>query len=376
MRGGEASMRVTVFGAGNIGLCLACVLAGKVETILYTERPASPRERFRLFYEDRSPRDVDVAVTGSLDEAMGSDLLLCTYPAFLRRDFLARVAPSAHAGQRLGFVPGYGGAEFPARPLLERDVTVFGLQRVPYVARSSWSDREAHVLSAKDRLYVAAIPRGETAPAAGLLERLLGIPCTCLAGYLPVTLVPSNPLLHTVGSYRVLDGGRRELSFDGPVPFYAGWDDETSDMLLAFDDELQSVCASLAPLETSEVVSLRDYYESPDTSAMTRKLKSIKAFEAVRAPLAPCDDGRWRVDLGNRMFAEDLPFGVAVIKGFALLGGVETPVVDEVLNFYSRLGGPTYFGPDGSLTEAAAVTGAPQANGIHTLDELSSFYSL
>lgn len=367
-------MRITVFGAGNMGLCLACALGDRADVVLYTERPSRPRERFTLYYEDRGPRDVEVSITASIEEAMGSDLLLCTYPAFLRHDFVDRIAPLVRPGQQLGFVPGYGGAEFFALDLVGRGVTVFGFQRVPYVARSSWQDREAHVLSAKDRLFVAAVPADKTGEVAGEMERLLDIPCTALSNYVPVTLVPSNPLLHTVGSYRVLDGGKEELSFDGPVPFYAGWDDATSEMLLAFDDELQAVCTALAPLETSEVVPLREYYEAPDAAAMTAKLKSIKAFEAVRAPLSE-QDGAWKADLSNRMFAEDLPYGVAVIKGFALLGGVETPVVDEILRFYERLGGPVFFNGDGSLTAEGELTGAPQASGINTREDLVAFYA-
>lgn len=51
--------------------------------------------------------------------------------------------------------------------------------------------------------------------------------------------------------------------------FYEQWNDDTSRFLLAYDDELQAICRALAPLDLSEVVSLREYYESPTPEVMT-----------------------------------------------------------------------------------------------------------
>ena len=131
--------------------------------------------------------------------------------------------------------------------------------------------------------------------------------------------------------------------------FYEQWNDGTSRFLLAYDDELQAICRALAPLDLSEVVSLREYYESPTPEAMTRKMKSIRAFEAVKVPLSPTEDGAFLPNWNDRMFTEDYPFGVAIIKDIATMAGVQTPTIDTLLDFYRAQTGISYLNADGAL---------------------------
>lgn len=367
-------MKVTVFGAGNMGLTIMGALAGRADAILYTKRAETNRTSIEFAYEEQSPCCIEFAVTNSLDRALESEILLCTYPAFMRGDFIGDIAPLCRSGQALGFVPGYGGAEFHAKEMIERGITIFGLQRVPYVARSNWNNREARVLSAKDAIYVAALPKRKAGDIARMLELLLGIPTVPLKEYIATTLVPSNPLLHTVGLYTLFNDHDPSEPFPNRLKFYEEWSDETSSLLLEFDDELQEICRALTPLDASEVASLRTYYEAPTIQLMTAKLKSIKAFEIVQAPLILCDDG-YRIDFENRMFTEDFPFGVAVIKAIGLLTDVATPVADVLLDFHRTKRGIRYFNDDGTLTPYAQNTGIPQAHGIQNLEELISFYA-
>lgn len=366
-------MKVTVFGAGNMGLAIMGALAGKVDAVLYTRRAETGFGSLEFTYEDQLPRHVEFTVTNSLEEALESEILLCTYPAFMRANFISDIAHLCRDGQELGFVPGYGGAEFNAKELIDRGVTIFGLQRVPYVARSSWDDCKAHVISAKDAVYVASLPKGKTKAIACKLESLLGIPAVPLKEYIATTLVPSNPLLHTSGVYTLFKDHDPDDLFPSELKFYEEWNDETSSFLLAFDDELQEVCRALAPLDASEVVSLRAYYEAPTAELMTAKLKSIKAFDIVRAPLKTCGNA-YRIDFENRMFTEDFPFGVAVIKAIGQLANVATPAADALLDFYQTKRAIRYFNDDGSLAPCAQDTGIPQAHGIKTLEELIKFY--
>lgn len=104
------------------------------------------------------------------------------------------------------------------------------------------------------------------------------------------------------------------------------------------------------------MVSLREYYESPTPEAMTRKLKSIRAFEAVKVPLSPTEDGTFLPNWNDRMFTEDYPFGVAIIKDIASMVGVQTPTIDTLLDFYRAQTGTSYLN---SLTVLPAKTLAP-----------------
>lgn len=367
-------MVISVFGAGNLGLACCAKLSRNHRVTLYTQRPHHQREEIRFEDEGAPAETAAFSVTDSLEEACNAELILCTYPAFLRQQFVADITPFIKPGTLLGFVPGYGGIEYFCQDLIRHGVTVFGFQRVPYVCRSNWNERFAQILSAKAELFVAALPKTETASVAALVQSLFSIPTQGLKEFLAVTLVPSNPLLHTSGAYGIFKDYQPGNTYPEQLMFYEQWNDDTSRFLLAYDDELQTICQALAPLDLSEVVSLRTYYESPTPEAMTQKLKSIKAFEVVKAPMRPTEDGAFVPNWDDRMFTEDYPFGVAIIKDIATLAGVPTPTVDTLLDFYRRQTGIAYLDADGRALKDASASAMPRTFGLDSLQALIQFY--
>lgn len=367
-------MVVCIVGAGNIGLGMAGVIAltGRHEVRVYTRSPFDVND-FVLYDAEADQEHSGLPVTSytSLEEAVkGADYVFCTYPAFLRKAFVEELTPYAVPGMRIGFVPGYGGAEYMCADLIRKGVEVFGLQRVPFVARQEGKKRAA-VLSRKKELFVASIPAKSLQSVCDDLFDFLGIPCTPLREYMAVTLAPSNPLLHLTGLWNVFRNWHEGEVFETPLKFYEEWNDETSEMLLRYDDELQEICRKL-PNDMSEVVSLREYYESPTAEAMTKKLKSIKAFEVVEVPLEKTSEG-YVPDFNSRMFVEDYPFGIAIIKYFAVMTDTQTPAIDEILALYERLTGTCYY--EGSREgKDIALSGVPSNYGFKSVSEVFDFY--
>lgn len=370
-------MKVTVVGAGNMGLAMTAYMAinHKAEVTLFTNKKIN-QLRLNIVEKSMVEKAEGFCVTGDPQIAFSdADLIFVTYPAFLRKKFIEDHQDFFHEGSYLGFVPGYGGAEYYCVDLIRRGVTIFGLQRVPYVARASSNDQGivAGILSSKKELFVGSIPKEKTLEIAGIVEDLLDIPVNELKEYLSITLAPSNPLLHITGLYGVFQDYQEGQLFDAPLRFYEEWNNKTSEILFEYDRELQEICRKLLPLDMSEVVSLPIYYESPTPEKMTQKLKSIESFKAVMVPLKAVEKG-YVPDLSSRMFIEDYPFGVCIIKDFALITGVRTPTVDLMLEFYERLSGHKYFNADGTYTSEIQETGIPGIHGLHNMDDIISFY--
>lgn len=373
-------MNVTVVGGGNMGLAMTGYMAvhRKARVTLFTKKniwgkgtlKVNDVEAGKLFSAK------NFVCTSDPETAFpDADIIFVTYPAFLRKKFIQDYGKYFKQAAYLGFVPGYGGAEYLCGPLLDRGVNIFAFQRVPYVARADENEngRVVGILSKKTRLYVKAIPEKKTCEVSLIVEELLDIPVCLLKEYLSVTLAPSNPLLHITGLYNVFKNYEAGQRFERQLKFYEEWNDETSKLLFAYDDELQNICNALKPLDLSEVVPLPVYYESPTPEKMTQKLKNIRAFEAVLVPLKK-DAGGYAADLDSRMFAEDYPFGVCVIKDFAKMTGVETPTVDLLLDFYYKLSGHKYFENDGAYTKEIKDTGIPGIYGLTSVAELVKFY--
>ena len=370
-------MKITIVGAGNMGLAMTAYMAinRKAEITLFTGKKIESLYLNTIEQGNLERADGFTIASDPKTAFSSADFIFVTYPAFLRKKFIDENQQYIKSDAYLGFVPGYGGAEYACTELLNRGVNIFGFQRVPYVARAEQNEigMTAAILSAKKELFVGAIPTSKTDIIANIVEQLLDIPVKRLREYLSITLAPSNPLLHITGLYNVFKDYKHGQQYSAPMKFYEEWNDDTSRLLLKYDEELQEICKHLDPLDMSEVVSLPVYYESPTPEAMTKKLKSIESFKKVMVPLQEVKGG-FEPDLSSRMFVEDYPFGVCIIKDFALMLGVKTPTVDMLLDFYEELSGHKYFNKDGSYTDEIKDTGIPRINGLNSKEDLIAFY--
>ena len=81
-------------------------------------------------------------------------------------------------------------------------------------------------------------------------------------------------------------------------------------------------------------------------------------------------DGSFVPDFYHRYLTEDVPYGLAVIRGIAEIVQVETPTIDKVLLWAQEKVGKEYL--VGSKLEGKDVpsTRAPQRYGLITLDAI------
>ena len=119
---GAVMMKVCIVGAGNIGLAMAGVMsrAQDVEVVVYSH---SALDLANLVFDDKETgevvRGIHADSTCDLAYALdGADYVFCTYPAFLRKEFVTECSLLLRKGARLGFVPGYGGAEYYCAELI------------------------------------------------------------------------------------------------------------------------------------------------------------------------------------------------------------------------------------------------------------------
>ena len=102
--------------------------------------------------------------------------------------------------------------------------------------------------------------------------------------------------------------------------------------MISCDNELQSLCRKI-PLDLSSVESLQDYYESHSPEEMTNKIRSIKAFKGLKAPMIEIEN-RWIPDWNSRYFIADFNYGLKVIKDISDLFDVPTPTIDMLWQWY------------------------------------------
>ena len=76
-----------------------------------------------------------------------------------------------------------------------------------------------------------------------------------------------------------------------------------------------------------------------DKTSLMAALRTNSAHAAARHPMTEVAPGQFAPNFGHRFLAEDLPFGLVVVRGIAEIAGVETPTIDVVLAWsQERLG--------------------------------------
>lgn len=370
-------MNVTILGGGNIGMCLLGEISRVkgYDVTMCASHPEMFEDRIRVVDDEKNItfRSGNFRVMDDMAEAVrGADVILCTLPAFLRKNAIEKMGGSIKDGACLGFFPGYGGAEFYCNDLIKRGITIFALQKVPYVARTKERGKVAGLMSKKKTIYIGAIPNAKTAEITALLADMLLIECRALKNYMAATLLPGNPLLHTSGSYVYLKNYQEGQLFPEQIYYYQTWTDEMSKVICRYSDEMKEICDRL-PVDLSEVQTIQEYYESPTPEKLTEKFHSIPSFYPLTLPMVKEEKG-YRPDFTSRFYTEDMPFGVCIIKALGLIARVKTPMIDTILDWYFKMTGKKYFEPDGSYGKDINETAIPQLFGVSEGEALKNFY--
>jgi hypothetical protein len=98
------------------------------------------------------------------------------------------------------------------------------------------------------------------------------------------------------------------------------------------DEEFQKLCK----IEGVVIPSVLEYYESKDADSLMYKLRSIVAFQTIKAPMKQTEEG-WIPDFESRYFTEDFPYGLQIIKDLAQVHHIKTPMIDRVLTWGNKM---------------------------------------
>lgn len=147
-----------------------------------------------------------------------------------------------------------------------------------------------------------------------------------------MTLTPSNPIFHTSRLYSLFKNWHEGITYPRNILFHEEWSNKASEIMIACDNELQSLCNKI-PLDLSSVESLQDHYESHSPEEMTNKIRSIEDFKGWNSPMLEIEKGLIP-DWHARYFAADFNYGLKVIKDISGLFDVSIPTIDMLWQWY------------------------------------------
>ncbi len=337
------STNVAVIGGGNIGTQFACICASKGYKVnIFSSKPTLFDGLLEVVDEYDNVIVGKIAkVTADIGEAVdGCQIIIITHPAFRLKEIADCLLPYIKKDMNICVLPGTGGAEFAFRECMKAGATLFGLQRVPTVARIEKYGKRVRCEGLRSELFLASIPKSKAVELSDFMSSLWGIPCTALPNYLSVTLTPSNPILHTTRLCTLFKDYEDGRVYERNPLFYGEWNNTSSELLIACDTELQDMIKMIDKLDLQNVRSLKIHYESDTVVAMTRKLRSIKSLHNLTSPMKKIDGG-WVPDFESRYFTADFPYGLAIIEELAEVLHFEAPNIKATMNWYRKVSGNT-----------------------------------
>lgn len=374
-------MKVCIVGGGNIGTALACYIKhidDRKRVSLLTNHP-------RQFSKELKCNDIEQEITyvAELDVvsddaslvADKADMVFIALPHFAVEKAFENIAPYVADNALIGVLPGGGGCEFFFHKYFKESVTLFGFQRVPFIARLVNYGQEVDLKSWKPYSIVGTLKTELIDKVCQRVESC-GLNVKKASNYLAVSLVPTNPVLHTARIYDLFSKYSREHEFTTPFKFYVGWTDTASRVLFSMDEELHRLLEAITEIDTSAIKSLSEHYEVHSVQEMTAKINSIEAFQTIYAPLKKLSGKKtsFVVDTNSRFFLEDFPWGLAIMRSFCKLFDIEAPTMDKVLSWYADFMGLEWYIEGKFIGRDLKNTGIPQRYGIETKEELLFYY--
>lgn len=400
--GTENKLKVLVCGGGNGAHCLAGLSASNpdVETRVLTLF-ADEAERWSKILQDNDLIVTMVNSDGSSREikskptlvtkdpkeaASGADVIFLVVPAFAHEQYFREISPFVGDNTLIVGLPGQAGFEFQCLYMLgekAKTCIVMSAESLPWACRILEFGRLVQILGFKETLGVSKL-QGSQSNVKGspfdTVQKVLG-PKPILReiqNYIAVNLMAKSiihpPLMY--GKWSSYDGTPLK---EKPL-FYQGVDEKQTKLLSGVSDECiaigKAIEKQIPGIDMSEVIHIFDWYlayyadQITDKTNLMTAMQTNKAYDGLLHPMKEVENGQFVPDFSYRYTAEDVPFGLVVMKGIGELAGVATPVMDEIITWAQGKLQQEYMVGSQLSGKDVSKTRAPQRFGFKSVQQL------
>ena len=319
-------MKVCICGGGNIAHAFIGDLEKNknVESVnILTRQPENWASKITIYYNNEFSHYANTnCITKDFEVLHDMDVIIITIPSHVREKYLQEIQSFVPEKALLVATPATGGVNYLFDRLFPENHYAC-MQRTPYISRVI---KYGHSVNMDKKKYVEIyFSKNSTDEDLKKMQTILNMDVRVLHSHWNILLSNSNPILHMASMCTLLEGN---YPYEEMQMLYGnGWNDETSQLALAMDDELGKV---MHKLNVKEYRPLTKHYEVSNHTELSKKLKSIPSFKTLKCPLKE-KQGKFYIDENSRYIVEDLPFGTCFIKYIASILGIETPNIDYAI---------------------------------------------
>lgn len=370
-------MKITIVGGGNVGTLISAQLTHRGNQVTLYTRDESKWKNEIIVHDNDDDSIIKVSlykITSNLKESIEeSEMIIITLPAMAQLEFIKKLEDLNINNKIICFYPGTGGGELISSNLLKNNNIICGTQRICSVVRLEEYGHSVQTTGKRKDMFIGCIPQNKGEFVKNIFEKLFEINTILLPNYLNVTLTPSNPILHPSRLYTLFKDYYVGKIYDRIPLFYEEWNIQSSETLIKCDEELHNIINTIDKIDLVNVRPLLEHYESTDAEGLKNKIQSIKGFKNIGTPSIETENG-YVPDFNSRYFTADIPYGLLIIKSFALITKTSTPMIDEILFWYQSIVNKKYITKEGNLDIDSKNLHLPQNYGIDTIEKIYDFY--
>lgn len=409
MAGFSENKNVTIFGGGNGAHVLAgtsSLVTNAHVTVVDTFQDEAEKwtdamaaNGFTIKYNNGQVQSqpagaVNFKDTKQVEENVrNADIVILCMPAFIHEMVLTNIVSFLQDTCVLVGLPGQAGFEYQALAILrehEKKCSIVSIETLPWACRIVKYGQEVEVLGTKEEIYASQIEQVKTEDSDSSLSAMGQV--QTLLGSKPVLKREMNIIKYTFlyrptvhppimyAKWKNWDGQPLETA---PL-FYQGVDEEAVKYLDGATNEMIEVAnilstkypdmdfSGISPMQECFIDEYPDQIEDKET--LLSCLKTNRAYDGLVHPMKNTEDGKLEPDFKYRYLTEDVPYGLLIIRQIADMVGVQTPLIDEIIEWSQTKLGTEYM-KDGKLCSVDRKHGRlPMAYGINSIEEFVNFF--
>ncbi|KAL4510772.1 hypothetical protein ABPG72_004926 [Tetrahymena utriculariae] len=386
-------IEVTICGGGNGTHASAAVISrtNEFKVNVFTRRPKEWSKNLvgitkGSSWESRGNYVANLnTITSNPSEISSTDAWIISGPAHIHYGLLKSIAPYVKPGAFVGTLFAQGGFEWMCREIFGQrlsQITMFGLFNIPFICKSDEYGKSVRIIGPKDQLLVAIEPATKMTETIQLIEKMWTIPTVALPNFLTLTLTPSNQIIHPARIYGVFQNWDGKTPYDPKsIPlFYEDMDEYSAHQLELLDSEIQlikeAIMGKYPQYDLTYVLPLRQRIikqygkQVSDHTNMYTTFRTNQGYKTVRIPVKEVQGGVIP-NIDGRIFWEDVPYGLMILRQIADFVGVHTPNINRMIRWHQQFMNKQYILPNDELNQSLlAETGVPSRYGISNLDQL------
>jgi len=334
-------MKIAILGAGNGGCAAAAdwALAGFRVSLYdfdaFPENIQAINQQGGIFAEGDVSGFASLEYAGhSIEKALeAADVIMMVGPAFSTKPFAEAIKPHVEKGQIIIVCPGSTGGALEVRETLKdqvntRDIIIAETATLPYACRMTAPGRVKVFLKLTGGLYLAGLPASKTGEALEVFRKVYP-QASAAQNIFQAMLQNANPVIHpavTLLNTALIERTAGNFNFyeDGVTPAVGNLIEGLDKERIAIGKALQVNILSDPAMGIAQGYMQSDDYQTGYSSA--------RAFRGIKA----------QSKLDHRYLNEDVGYGLVFMSELGAFLGVDTPVINSVIEIASCIMGRNY----------------------------------